>query len=69
MGQTYAAMRGMLTSKGADPGDEDFIGDGVALAGVSRYPARVKCALLGWMALTDALARSGVTVPTPEEQS
>ena len=31
----------------------------VAFAGVSKYPARVKCALLGWTALTDALARSG----------
>jgi nitrogen fixation protein NifU and related proteins len=56
---TYAAMRSMLMSKGADPGDEEVIGDGVALAGVSRYPARVKCALLGWMALEDALAQSG----------
>ena len=55
----YAAMRTMLTSKGADEGDEDVIGDGVAFAGVSRYPARVKCALLGWSALTDALARAG----------
>lgn len=49
------AMRAMLTSRGADPGDEDVLGDGVALAGVAKYPARVKCALLGWMALTDAL--------------
>lgn len=53
--RAIASMRTMLTSKGDDPGDEDLIGDGVALAGVSKYPARVKCALLGWMALTDAL--------------
>jgi|GEM_PF-14645 len=59
---TFAAMRRMLTSKGTDPGDEDEIGDGVAFAGVSRYPARVKCALLGWTAFTDALARSGVDI-------
>ena len=57
--QTFAAIRSMLTSKGADPGDEDVIGDGVALAVVAKYPARVKCALLGWMALEDALAQSG----------
>ena len=56
---TYTGIRSMLTSKGADPGDEEVIGDGVALAGVARYPARVKCALLGWMALQDALAQSG----------
>ena len=59
---TFAAMRTMLTSKGADEGDEDQIGDGVAFAGVSRYPARVKCALLGWTAFTDALARVGVDI-------
>lgn len=57
--ETFRAMRTMLTSKGTDTGDPEQIGDGVAFAGVSRYPARVKCALLGWTALTDALARSG----------
>jgi nitrogen fixation NifU-like protein len=57
---SFAAMRRMLMSKGADPGDEDQIGDGVAFAGVSQYPARVKCALLGWMAFTDALNQAGV---------
>lgn len=58
-GAAYAAMKAMLTSKGADSGDEELIGDAVALAGVAKYPARVKCALLGWMALEDALAQSG----------
>jgi nitrogen fixation NifU-like protein len=56
--RTIAAMRDMLTSKGESAGDEDLIGDGIALAGVAKYPARVKCALLGWMALTDALHQS-----------
>ena len=56
---TFEAMREMLTSKGKVAGDEEVIGDGVAFAGVAKYPARVKCALLGWTALTDALARSG----------
>ena len=37
-------------------GDEDIIGDGVAFAGVSQYPARVKCALLGWKAFQAATA-------------
>lgn len=54
---TRGAMQDMLTSKGQDPGDEDVLGDGVALAGVSKYPARVKCALLSWMALADAHGR------------
>ena len=64
--RTHAAMREMLTSKGEDPGDEEVIGDGVALAGVAKYPARVKCALLGWMALTDALVQAGVDLAASE---
>ncbi|MGC4932371.1 Fe-S cluster assembly sulfur transfer protein SufU [Gordonia sp. DT30] len=55
---TLGSFNAMLTSRGRDEGDEDVIGDGVALAGVSKYPARVKCALLGWLAFKDALARS-----------
>jgi len=58
--ETFRAMRAMLTSRGADAGDEELIGDGVAFAGVAKYPARVKCALLGWMAFTDALNQAGV---------
>ena len=57
---THEAMRAMLTSRGEDPGDESVLGDGVAFAGVARYPARVKCALLGWMAFTDALQQAGI---------
>ena len=60
--EAYTAMKAMLTSKGEDPGDEEVIGDGVAFAGVARYPARVKCALLGWTAFTDALARAGADI-------
>lgn len=42
---------------GGDP-DEDVLEDAVAFAGVAKYPARVKCALLGWMAWKDATARA-----------
>jgi nitrogen fixation NifU-like protein len=59
---SFEAMRNMLTSRGTDPGDEQEIGDGVAFAGVSKYPARVKCALLGWTAFTDALVQAGVDI-------
>jgi len=38
--------------------DEDVLGDGVAFEGVAKYPVRVKCALLGWMAFKDAAARA-----------
>lgn len=34
--------------------DEDILGDGIAFVGVAQYPARVKCALLSWMAWKDA---------------
>jgi nitrogen fixation protein NifU and related proteins len=52
------AVQHMLTSRGEDPGDEEVLGDAVAFAGVAKYPARVKCALLSWSALADALLRA-----------
>ncbi len=48
----------MMQSKGKDSGDEAVLEDGVALAGVSKYPARIKCALLGWMAYKDAVTQT-----------
>ena len=44
----------LMQSKGTETGDEAVLEDAVALAGVSQYPARIKCALLGWMAFKDA---------------
>ena len=41
---------------GVDP-DEDVLEDAVAFAGVAKFPARVKCALLSWMAWKDATAQ------------
>lgn len=54
--KTVEAFNEMITSRGTIEGDEDVIGDGIAFAGVSKYPARVKCALLGWMAFKAAVA-------------
>jgi len=48
------AFMELMQSKGAIAGDETVLEDAVALAGVSQYPARIKCALLGWMAYKDA---------------
>jgi nitrogen fixation NifU-like protein len=48
----------LMQSKGTLEPDEDRLEDGIAFAGVSKFPARVKCALLGWMAFKDAVARS-----------
>jgi len=44
----------LMQSKGTITGDEAVLEDAIALAGVSKYPARIKCALLGWMAFKDA---------------
>ena len=49
----------MLQSKGQDMGDENILDDAVAFSGVSKYPARIKCALLGWMAFKDAQLQAG----------
>ena len=48
----------LRASKGTLTGDEELLEDGVALAGVSKFPARVKCALLGWMAFKDAVVQT-----------
>jgi len=44
----------LMQSKGTSAGDPEILDDAVAFAGVSKYPARIKCALLGWMAFKDA---------------
>jgi nitrogen fixation NifU-like protein len=51
------AFQEMVQSRGSVEPDEEVLGDGVAFAGVAKYPARVKCALLGWMAFKDAVVR------------
>jgi nitrogen fixation NifU-like protein len=48
----------LMQSRGEAEPDEDVLGDAVAFEGVSKYPARIKCALLGWMAWKDATARA-----------
>ncbi len=48
----------LMQSRGQAEPDEDVLEDAVAFAGVSKYPARVKCALLGWMAWKDATAQA-----------
>ncbi|QUR67293.1 Fe-S cluster assembly sulfur transfer protein SufU [Mycobacterium spongiae] len=60
--KTIAAFTEMVSSRGSVQGDEDVLGDAVAFAGVAKYPARIKCALLGWMACKDALAQASGAV-------
>ena len=52
------AFRDMLRSRGTIEPDEEQLGDAAAFAGVSRYPARVKCAMLPWVAFEEALLRA-----------
>jgi nitrogen fixation NifU-like protein len=52
----------LLDGQHGEPPDEDLLEDAVALVGVAKFPARVKCALLPWAAFTDAMTRAGVSV-------
>ena len=45
-----------MQGRGQAEPDEDVLEDGIAFAGVAKFPARIKCALLGWMAWKDATA-------------
>ena len=47
-----------MQGKGTVEPDEDVLEDGIAFAGVAKFPARVKCALLSWMAWKDATAQT-----------
>jgi len=65
MGKTFGQAQAisdefvdLMQSKGKKVGNEQTLEDAVALAGVSQYPARIKCALLGWMAIKDASLQS-----------
>jgi nitrogen fixation NifU-like protein len=63
--RVHDAFVQLMQGRGNVTPDEEVLGDGVAFAGVARYPARVKCALLPWMAFKDAAARAGVGI-SPE---
>jgi nitrogen fixation NifU-like protein len=58
------AFLALMQSQGQAEPDEDLLGDAVAFEGVSKYPARIKCALLGWMAWKDATAQALAAVDT-----
>ncbi|SDT62090.1 nitrogen fixation protein NifU [Actinoplanes derwentensis] len=60
--EIHHAFVELMQSRGQVEPDEDVLGDGIAFAGVAKFPARVKCALLPWMAFKDAAARAGVDV-------
>ncbi|MDQ2637394.1 MAG: SUF system NifU family Fe-S cluster assembly protein [Actinomycetota bacterium] len=51
-------FQALMQGKGKVEPDEDVLEDGIAFAGVAQFPARVKCALLSWMAFKDAVAQA-----------
>ena len=59
-------FRALMHARGAglDEEREESLGDATAFTGVAKYPARIKCALLGWAALKDAIAKSGAASVT-----
>ena len=54
----YEEFLTMMQSKGQIEPDEERLEDGIAFAGVAKFPARVKCALIGWSAFRDAVLRA-----------
>jgi nitrogen fixation NifU-like protein len=61
-------FRALLSSRGQIEPNEDVLEDAVAFAGVAKYPMRVKCALLGWMAFRDAVARATGASDIPRQE-
>ncbi|MFT4299750.1 MAG: SUF system NifU family Fe-S cluster assembly protein [Aeromicrobium sp.] len=55
---TLEAFQELMQGKGQVEPDEEVLEDGIAFAGVAQFPARVKCALLSWMAFKDAVAQA-----------
>ena len=54
----YDAFLEMMRGKGQVEPDEDVLEDAIAFAGAAKLTARIKCALLSWMAFQDALVRA-----------
>jgi nitrogen fixation protein NifU and related proteins len=59
----------LMQGRGNVEPDEDVLEDGIAFAGVAKFPARVKCALLSWMAWKDATASAVELEETMEERN
>src|SRR3954449_3552620 len=57
----------LMQGKGQVEPDEDVLEDGIAFAGVAKFPARIKCALLSWMAFKDAALQASDSVAEPVE--
>ena len=62
----FRDFHGLMESRGAglnDDAKEEQLGDAVVFQGVSKYPMRIKCALLGWEGMRDAVAKALAAKP------
>ncbi|MGL4173334.1 MAG: Fe-S cluster assembly sulfur transfer protein SufU [Actinomycetota bacterium] len=59
-----AAVQEVITGRNENA-DDSVIGDAIAFHGVAKYPARIRCALLGWSALAEALTSAGFLDSSP----
>ena len=62
---THESFLELMQGKGQVEPDEDVLEDGIAFAGVAKFPARIKCALLSWMAFKDAALQAQTKEVTP----
>jgi nitrogen fixation NifU-like protein len=65
---TYEVFRDLMQGQGKVEPDEDVLEDGIAFAGVAKFPARIKCALLGWSAFRDAASAAVAAAAADTEQ-
>ena len=64
----YDDFQALMESGGRGTPDEDRLEDAIAFQGVAQFPGRVKCAMLAWSALRDALLRSGAVQAADEKE-
>jgi nitrogen fixation NifU-like protein len=67
--ETHEAFLLLMQGRGEVEPDEEVLEDGIAFAGVAKFPARIKCALLSWMAFKDATAQATSRSSLTKEES
>ncbi|EFA23578.1 Fe-S cluster assembly sulfur transfer protein SufU [Bifidobacterium gallicum] len=68
--ELFADFHELMQSRGRgldDESKEEALGDAVVFQGVSKYPMRIKCALLGWEGLKDSMARALTASGSPAQ--
>lgn len=66
--EVFAHFHAMVTGQHDDPSSDATLGKLKVFSGVSRFPARVKCASLAWHAMREALASDGDPAPSPDAE-